>query len=218
MEQGQVVQYFQTINFLVSQHAQKSLITRETIRLQRKFRHLEITSLLLSFSSISYVQYNVLSDLLPEYEGSKLLRHTDISISIHSVSYPRNLETSSWFCPSPPIYFLLIRFKITVECFQMTSLSPSSSKVQKWNKLYINLHGIISTRDCNLYQHDSENLKYVGGKSVLLSRNTENLHNAKVCSKIWRDAILRVTGKLHWFLAHTHDSTLGFHWVSLSLF
>lgn len=74
------------------------------------------------------------------------------------------------------------------------------------------------TRDCNLYQHDWDNLKYVGGKSILLLRNIENLHNAEVCTESWRDAILRVTSKLHWSLTHTYDSTLGFHWVSLSLF
>jgi hypothetical protein len=34
------------------------------------------------------------------------------------------------------------------------------------------------TRDCNLYQHDWQNLKYVDGKSALLLLNIENLHNA----------------------------------------
>ena len=76
------------------------------------------------------------------------------------------------------------------------------------------------TRDCNLYEHDWENLKYVGGKSVLLLRNIENLHNAIVCSKSWRDAILRVTGKLLWFLTHNmtpHWDFIGFPCPSSNL-
>lgn len=39
------------------------------------------------------------------------------------------------------------------------------------------------------------------------------MHVAEVCSKSWRDAVLRVTGKLHWSLTHTWLHTgisLGF--------